>query len=320
MRKAFVERLMSLAQQDPRIILLTGDLGFGVLDGFAKAFPKQYLNVGVAEQNMTGIAAGLAMEGYTVFTYSIANFPTLRCLEQIRNDVCYHHANVKVVAIGGGFSYGALGFSHHATEDLSILRSLSHMMVVAPGDDWEAAEATAALASTPGPGYLRLDRSSAGNTFRPGEQFVLGRGRVLREGTDCCLMTTGGILGTVLEAAARLAECNVTCRVVNMHTVKPLDRALIVAAAKETGGIITIEEHTLDGGFGSAVAEVCVDEQCVPPIFHRIGLRNEVAMVAGEQEYLRKHFGLDATSMVQTVRQVLGQRARPVRVASTIPT
>src|ERR1041385_4546417 len=141
MRNAFIQRLMQLAPHDPRLMLVTGDLGFGVLDEFSKKFPKQYLNAGVAEQNMTGVATGLALEGRIVFTYSIGNFPTLRCLEQIRNDAAYHGANVKVVAIGGGFSYGALGMSHHATEDLSIMRAIPGLTVVSPGDDWEQSQA-----------------------------------------------------------------------------------------------------------------------------------------------------------------------------------
>src|SRR3954468_17255260 len=154
MRDAFTRRLEELAAQDPRIFLITGDLGFGVLDPFEKKFPKQYLNAGVAEQNMTGLATGLALEGRVVFTYSIGNFPTLRCLEQIRNDAAYHEANVKIIAIGGGFSYGALGMSHHATEDLAILRAIPGITVVAPGDDLETRGATRALVETPGTCYL----------------------------------------------------------------------------------------------------------------------------------------------------------------------
>src|SRR5262249_44559906 len=161
-------------EADPRVFLITGDLGFGVLDSFSKKYPRQFLNAGVAEQNMTGLATGLALDGRVVFTYSIGNFPTLRCLEQIRNDAAYHGANVKVVAVGGGFSYGALGMSHHATEDLAIMRALG-ITVVAPACDWEASEAAAALVAQEGTCYIRLDRSSAGSTALEGEEFKLGR-------------------------------------------------------------------------------------------------------------------------------------------------
>src|SRR5437879_2689318 len=164
MRGAFFETLIQLAARDPNVFLVVGDLGFGVTEEFSRRFPRQFLNAGVAEQNMTGIAAGLALSGKTVFTYSIANFPILRCLEQVRNDVCYHHANVKVVAVGGGFAYGSLGATHHATEDLAIMRALPAMTVVAPGDPEEAMAATEAVAAHDGPCYLRLGR--------PGERKV----------------------------------------------------------------------------------------------------------------------------------------------------
>ena len=166
---------MKLAERDSRVFLVVGDLGFGVTEPFAKRFPKRYLNAGVAEQNMTGIAAGLALSGKIVFTYSIANFPILRCLEQIRNDVCYHHANVKVVAVGGGFAYGSLGATHHATEDLAIMRALPEMSVVAPGDPEEAAAATEAVAAHDGPCYLRLDER-ANRKFIPGK-LIFGSGK-----------------------------------------------------------------------------------------------------------------------------------------------
>lgn len=305
MRDEFVARLEALAAADDRIFLITGDLGFGVLDKFAKRFPRQFLNVGVAEQNMTGVATGLALEGRIVFTYSIANFPTLRCLEQIRNDAAYHEANVKVVAIGGGFSYGALGMSHHATEDLSIMRSLG-IPVVAPGCTWEAQEAVTALSKTPGTCYLRLDKTSAESTQRPGESFVLGRARTVREGNDVTIVSAGGILKIVLAAAERLADRGVSCRVVSMHTVNPLDRDAVLSAAKETGGIVTVEEHTILGGLGGAVAECCLDGGVTPPVFRRIALQVGAPHLVGSQEYLRMRYGMDAESITETVCSTLG--------------
>lgn len=314
MRDAFVERLMVLAAADPRIMLLTGDLGFGVLvdptpDGssprYAERFPRQYLNVGVAEQNMTGIATGMAMEGRIVFTYSIANFPTLRCLEQVRNDAAYHGANVKIVAIGGGFSYGALGISHHATEDLAIMRSLPDVTVVSPGDVWEAEEATSALVATPGTCYLRLDKSFAPPTHAEGERFELGRARVVRRGADLTLIATGGILGDVLLAADGLAARGIECRVLSMHTIKPLDAEAVAAAARETGGIITVEEHTIHGGLGGAVAEACLDAAVSPGAFSRIGLRAGFSSVVGSQEYLRSVYGMDAPAIAEQAEALL---------------
>lgn len=309
MRDHFIARLTELADRDPRIVLITGDLGFGVLTDFAKRFPKQFINAGVAEQNMTGIAAGLALEGRVVFTYSIANFVFMRCLEQIRNDAAYHDANVNVVSIGAGFSYGALGISHHATEDLSIMRCLPGLTVASPGDDWEAAEATEALANTAGTSYLRLDKSSAGHTQRPGETFQLGRARVLRDGHDLTLVGTGGILECVLQAADTLAQRGIRCRVVSVHTIHPLDVETLARAAEETGGLITIEEHTVQGGLGGAVAEVLMEKGTIPQVFQRMGLRSEFSSVVGSQQFLRKRYELDANAIVATAERTLARRA-----------
>jgi transketolase len=290
------------AAGDPRIFLITGDLGFGVLTGFAARHPRQYLNAGVAEQNMTGLATGLALEGRVVFTYSIANFPILRPLEFIRNDAAYHDANVNIVAIGGGFSYGALGISHHATEDLAIMRALPGLTVVSPCDDWEVAQAVPALVAAPGTSYLRLDKSSAGDTHRPGERFVLGRARQLRDGADVTIFVTGGILGVVLRAVETLAGQGIGCRVVSMHTIKPLDREAVLAAARETGAIVTVEEHTVDGGLGGAVAECCLEAGMAPRAFRRVGLRAGFSSVVGSQDYLRSVYGMDGPAIVAQVK------------------
>jgi transketolase len=300
-RDAFIRMLTEFAPQHPEILLLSGDLGFGVLNEYIARFPLQFLNVGVAEQNMSGLAAGLALEGHTVFTYSIGNFPSLRCLEQIRNDICYHGANVKIVCIGGGMSYGPVGFSHHATEDLAILRSLPTMLVLSPCDLWEAAEAARYLVSHRGPAYLRLDKSAAPVTTQPGEAFQPGSIRTVREGLDVTLAATGGILGEALLAADILAGQGIFCRVLSVHTIKPIDRDTLVAAAEETGGVISIEEHAVDGGLGGTIAETLMEAGVFPCFFFRMGLRNTFSSVVGSQQYLRKVYSLDAAAIVQTV-------------------
>jgi transketolase len=303
-RRAFVHSLLEAAQADPRLMLVTGDLGFKVLDEFAARFPRQYLNVGVAEQNMIGIATGLALEGRTVFTYSIGNFGTLRCLEQIRNDACYHGANVKVVSVGGGFTYGPLGISHHATEDLAIARALPGMTVVAPGDRWESGLATAHLARTHGTCYLRLDRAGAdlhGDTSVP---FALGRARTVRDGRDVTMVATGGMVEVAVAAGERLAAEGIECRIVSMHTIKPIDVEVLERACLETGGLVTIEEHGIDGGLGSAVAEACMDRHFVPAAFHRIALRAGFSSIVGSQAYLRERYGLDERHVAQVVRDI----------------
>lgn len=308
MRDQFIQRLMLLAEKDPSIMLVTGDLGFGVLTAFQEQFPAQYLNVGVAEQNMTGIATGLAMEGRIVFTYSIGNFPTLRCLEQVRNDAAYHEANVKIVAIGGGFSYGQLGMSHHATEDLSIMRALPNVTVTSPGCLWEASEATEAIAYRPGVCYLRLDKSDAGSTQRPGEPFVLGKARRLQDGNDLSLFVTGGILGLAMEAAQSLGSAGIRLRVTSFSSIKPLDIDEIRSACTETGGILTLEENVLSGGFGSAIAEVCMDEGLQPKAFMRMGLQDCYSSVVGSQAYLRDYYGLGISHVMQAVRELLDRQ------------
>src|SRR3990172_2152618 len=201
MRTAFLNTLADLAARDDRIFFLTGDLGFGVVETFAQRFPDRFLNVGVAEQNMTGVATGLALSGKVVFTYSIANFPTLRCLEQIRNGPCYHNANVKVVSVGGGLVYGSLGMSHHVTEHLAIMRVLPNLTVVAPGDPVETACATEALLAHEGPAYLRLGRAQEPVVHRTPIPFRLGRALQLRDGEDVTLISTGGMLVTALDVA-----------------------------------------------------------------------------------------------------------------------
>jgi len=190
MRTAFIETLCELAEQDERIWLLTGDLGYSVLEQFAERFPDRFVNVGVAEQNMTGVAAGLALCGKIVFTYSIANFPTLRCLEQIRNDVCHHNLNVKIVAVGGGLAYGAQGYTHHAIEDLAVMLALPNMTVIAPGDSVEVRLATRAIVDWPGPCYLRLGRAGERIVHQTEPEFQIGKAIVLQQGSDVTLIST----------------------------------------------------------------------------------------------------------------------------------
>ncbi len=256
MRDAFVDTLLECARNDRRVTLITGDLGFCVLDKFSRELPKQFINAGVAEQNMTGLAAGMALEGKTVFTYSIANFPTLRCLEQIRNDVIYHDANVKIVAIGGGFSYGALGMSHHATEDVAIMRVLPGIKVYAPCDDVEADALTALMVAAPGPCYLRLDKSKINQAGA--EDYIPGALRCLRQGGDVAIIGYGGILGEALNAAEQLSKEGVECAVYSAHTLKPFDTATLLRLACEMPAIVTLEEHVRTGGLGSLVADVLV--------------------------------------------------------------
>ena len=304
MRDSFVSALTRLAEDDKNIVLLTGDLGYGVFENFESRFHKQYFNVGISEQNMIGLATGLSLEGKKVITYSIGNFGTLRCLEQIRNDACYHDANITIVANGGGFSYGSLGMSHHTTEDLSIMRALPNISVVAPCTLHEASEATTTMINKGGVGYLRLDKDSAKDCLSS-EPFVIGKSRIYKEGKDLSFIVTGGILSEAYIACEELKKLGVEIRLIGMHSVKPIDVDKIKDSVLNTGGIVTIEEHNKDGGLGSAVSEVCMDLNIMPNKFLRIGLENKFSSIVGSQQYLRKIYEIDSKTIVKKVLDLI---------------
>jgi transketolase len=305
MRNAFLKELFELAEKDDRVVLIVGDLGFGVVTPFMEKLPLQFLNAGVAEQNMTGMAAGMALSGKIAFTYSIANFPTMRCLEHIRNDVCYHNADVKIVTVGGGFAYGAMGATHHAIEDLAIMRALPGMMVVAPGDPIEARAATRAITEYPGPCYLRLGKAGEPVVHQADIRFKLGKAIPMREGRDATLICTGGILQTAVRTAKRLAEEGIETRLLSMPTVKPLDADAVLAAAQETRAILTLEEHSILGGLGSAVAEVLAEADIPKVRFKRIGVPPGFSPYNGSQEYMQERHGLTPEAIAKTVEHIL---------------
>lgn len=309
MRTAFIETLLDLARDDDRIVLMVGDLGFGVVTPFMEELPGQFVNAGVGEQNMTGMAAGMALSGKIVFTYSIANFPVLRCLEQIRNDICYHNARVRVVPIGGGMAYGALGPSHHATEDIAVVRALPNLTVVAPGDPVETRLATQALIEHEGPAYLRLGRAGEPIVHDEDPAFELGKSITVREGADICLIATGGMLHNAVLAAEALALRRIEARVLSMHSIKPLDIEAVIDAAR-TQAVFTIEEHSVIGGLGSAVAEVLMEADVRPNHFKRIGLEGSLSSIVGDQEYLLNYYGLDGQGIVKTVELELQKGGR----------
>jgi transketolase len=300
-----MDSLFDAAALDKRVCLVVGDLGYSVVERFATAYPRQFVNAGVAEQNMIALAAGMALSGKIVFTYSIANFPTLRPLEQIRNDVCYHHANVKIVAVGGGMAYGSLGMTHHATEDLAIMRSLPGITVVAPGDPIEATLATRAIIAHEGPCYLRLGKAGEPSVHAIEPDFQLGRAITVREGSDIAIISTGAMLHTAVGAADRLAADGVRVRVLSMHTVSPLDAAAVVAAATETRQVVTLEEHSINGGLGGAVAEVLAELRQPHAPLKRLGLRPEFNTVVGDQQYLKTLHGLDLEGVLKSLNMLV---------------
>lgn len=304
MRSTFVRTLIALAKENPNIELITGDLGFGVLKPFWERLPDQFINAGIAEQNMTSAAAGMALEGKTVFTYSIGNFPTLRCLEQIRNDCAYHGANVKIVCVGGGFVYGSLGMSHHATEDIAVMRALPGVAVLCPGDLVEAEEATKAIAKYPGTCYLRLGRGGEKRIHDHIDNFEIGKAIKIHDGEKIAIFSTGAIFEEVADAEAILAEHDIYPAVYTFPTVKPIDRAVIARCAADFDMIVTVEEHNIVGGFGSAVAEVLAELPERARLL-RIGIHDTYSSIVGSQKYLRSQFGLDSGGIATQVLEAL---------------
>ena len=291
MRTAFIETLLEQARVRPEIVLVTADLGFSVLERFRDTLPSQFLNVGVAEQNMMGVAAGLADLGHVVFTYSIANFPTLRCFEQVRNDVCYHDLCVRIVAVGGGFTYASQGYTHHGVEDIGVMRSLPGMTVIAPGDPAEAEAATRALCAHPGPAYLRLGKAGEPRVHAGPVPFTIGKAITVVDGSDVTLISTGGMLVPSLEVAESLRADGIAVRVLSMHTVKPLDEAAIERALSQTRAVVSVEEHSVASGLGAAIAQVVATAPPSRARFAMFGLPDARYSRVGTQQYMRGMLG-----------------------------
>lgn len=310
MRDTVIRTLIELGKSDRNVELITGDLGFGVLKPFWETLPDQFVNAGIAEQNMTGVAAGLALEGKKVFTYSIGNFPTLRCLEQIRNDCAYHNANVNVICVGGGYVYGSLGMSHHATEDIAILRALPDVTVICPGDPTEAALAVKKIANTDGTCYLRLGRGGEKNINNVIKEFEIGKAYKLREANKSdkkiAIFSTGAILEETTKACDMLEAAGFGVEQYSFPTVKPIDKKAIIECAKKFDNIFTVEEHNVVGGFGSAVAEVLAE--CGENTkLHRIGINDFYCIKVGSQAYLREQVGINAEGITNKVKDVFGE-------------
>jgi transketolase len=307
MRNTFVATLSDIAEKDPNVWLLCGDLGFSVLEYFASRYPDRYLNVGVAEQNLAGIAAGLALSGKTVFMYSIGNFPTLRCLEQLRNDVCYHGADVKVVSVGAGFAYGSQGYTHHAIEDVAIMSALPGMEVFVPCDPVEVRCATRMMAASGHPSYLRLSRSGE-PVLHSSEPLDLRRPEFLRAGSDVVLLASGPIASLCLEAAERLAMEGIEAAVASVPCLKPLNEDFIRKMAGLGRPIVTVEEHILRGGlFAGTVGCLASDPQRVP--ISGLGVPEPWKKISrgGDRDYLLAEAGLSAQRIAEKVRFALTQ-------------
>lgn len=310
MRDTFVKTLINLAKQNKNIELITGDLGFGVLKPYWEQLPEQFTNAGIAEQNMTSIAAGMSLSGKTVFTYSIGNFPTLRCLEQIRNDCAYHNANVKIVCVGGGFSYGSLGMSHHATEDIAVMRALPGLTILCPGDQLEAELATKAIVNYSGTCYLRLGRGGEPRIHKEIQHFEIGRAIKIRESQGMekrvAVFSTGAILDEATKACEVLLEKGISVIQYSFPTVKPMDTETVKKCMNEVDLIVTVEEHNVIGGLGSAVAEIMAENNGKAKLL-KTGINDCYCTKVGNQEYLREQYGLDGIQIAGKVQQEIGK-------------
>ncbi|MGX8716448.1 MAG: transketolase family protein [bacterium] len=298
MRDCFIELLRQEALKNKDIMLLTGDLGFGVLNKYRDTLPEQFLNIGIAEQNMTGIATGLALEGYKAFTYSIGNFCTLRCLEQIRNDVCYHKADVKVVSVGSGLGYGSLGMSHHATEDVAIMRAIPNIKIYSPSDYSEICACVKDLVSTKGPGYVRLAKVKV----NPAEARCVGIDTCNAVGSvthsDLVLLTHGSMVKMAQDIIAKLG---IPCDLYTIPQLKPLPHESLQKTLSGRRYVITLEEHNLCGGFGSSICEFLADNQIQLPVI-RLGLPDQFISVGGTADELMAYVGLNPQNCVEKIK------------------
>lgn len=311
MRNTFASTLSMLAQTDQRIVLLSGDIGNKLFDSFKEACPGRFFNCGVAEANMTSMAAGMALCGMRPVTYTIASFVTLRCLEQIRIDVCYHNLPVIIVGVGAGLSYAELGATHHSCEDIAMMRALPNMTVICPGDAVEVKLALTAACRHDGPVYIRLGKKGEPRIHAQEPDFQIGRGIVVRAGgPEVSLISTGNILPVALAAADILASYGIHAHVVSMHTVKPLDEVLLERLFSECKLIVTIEEHSLIGGLGGSVAEWLSDHTSINAELLRFGVKDAFLHRAGKQGSARQLAGLDQESIAQAILNKLKGKRR----------
>lgn len=304
MRTAFVDTITELAAQDKDVWLVTGDLGYSVFEPFMERFPDQYLNVGVAEQDLIGVCAGLALAGKRPFAYSISTFASMRAFEQVRNDICYQNLPVTVVGGGSTFSYSTYGCTHFPLEDLSLMRTLPNMRVTCPGDPAEVRALVRASYENPGPLYMRIAKKGEPTLHGESDTVRLGEASLMRDGNDVAIISTGRSLAAASLAADALGKEGIQARVLSMHTIKPLDEGAVIAAANETKGLVIIEEHSRIGGLGSAVSEVLTRTGKTARVMH-LAVPDEFPSGVGSQEYFLRRYGLDAQGVVDASKEIL---------------
>lgn len=303
MRDAFLSSLITLAETDDRIALLTGDLGFGVVEKFGTKFPDRFWNCGVAEQSMIGIAAGLAKSGMLPFVYSIANFPTFRCLEQIRNDICYHNLPVTIVSVGAGLGYGTLGYTHHGIEDIAAMRSLPNISIYSPSDPMDVTQVLTRINKNPSPTYLRLGKNGEPEIQGVTENSVPGSIRELTSGSNLTMLATGGVTDNCLKVAEQLGTQGYEIQVISVTQLEPLDIKFLLGAIT-SNKILVVEEHVKRGGFAAALLEA-FNENGANHKFHRLFVDEDKISEIGTQEYLRGLSGLDKAGIAKKCIEIL---------------
>lgn len=308
MRNAFADELTELSHHDPRLVMLSGDIGNKLFDKFKAAHNNRFFNCGVAEQHMTGFAAGLAMSGLRPVTYTITPFVTTRCLEQIRTDVAYHDLPVTIVSVGAGLAYAGLGPTHHACEDIAFMRAIPNIVVICPGDAWEVRAALRAALMQDKPCYIRMGKKGEPLVHKSLPKFEIGKSITIQHGHDICLLSTGNMLPEAMDAAHRLADAGYSVEVVSFHTVKPLDGKYLYEAFERFSVVATLEEHSLIGGFGSAVAEWAVDQSIMPKHLIRFGTPDAFFKKSGEQDFAREQLGLTGYAIADRIKSSLTAR------------
>jgi len=305
MRNAFADEITKLGAEDPRVVLLSGDIGNKLFDRFKEKAEPRFFNCGVAEANMMGVAAGLALSGLRPVVYTITPFTTTRCLEQIRVDACYHHAPVVIVGTGSGLSYAELGPTHHSCEDMAILRVLPGMSVLAPCDGVEVRLGLRAALASDGPVYMRIGKKGEPVIHKTAPDFRIGRAITVRTGSDVCLLSAGTIMSTVLGAADALAARGISARVESFHTVKPLDTGLLEEVFGRYAVVAVVEEHSRLGGLGSSVAEWLATRMSARGRLVAFGTDDVFMHEIGSQDYARRRFGLTAENIAARVAAIM---------------
>lgn len=307
MRNHFAEEITKLAAENKKIFLLSGDIGNKLFDTYKEKYPERFMNCGVAEANMMGMAAGLALSGYRPIIYTITPFVTTRCFEQIRVDVCYHKQPVIIVGVGSGLCYASLGPTHHSCEDIAIMRMLPEMSVMCPADPYEVRGAIRAALKHNGPVYIRMGKKGEPLIHNTIPSMELGQALTLSDGTDVCLLSTGVVMPMVQETAKKLKEHGLSARVVSFHTVKPLDQAMLRDVFKNFKLVVTFEEHSEHGGLGGSVAEWMTAFNDAKAKLIRMGTTDSFMHTCGDQEYTRKHFGLTSEIAMKRILDIIIQ-------------